>query len=49
MSRSHQGIHQREHTLDDWLAILPPPDVAIQQLCLSNLLGSVYSTMLGNH
>ena len=31
----------RDHTLDDWLANLPPLDVAVQQLCLFNFLGSV--------
>ena len=39
----------REHTLDDWLANLPPLDVAVQQLCLMNFLGSVRSTTLGDY
>jgi len=39
----------RDHTLDDWLANLPPLDVAVQQLCLMNFLGSVRSTTLGDY
>jgi arachidonate 15-lipoxygenase len=39
----------RDHTLDDWLANLPPLDVAVQQLCLFNFLGSVRSTALGDY
>jgi len=39
----------RDHTLDDWLANLPPLDVAVQQLCLFNFLGSVHSTTLGDY
>ena len=39
----------RDHTLDDWLANLPPLDVAVQQLCLFNFLGSVRSTTLGDY
>ena len=39
----------RDHTLDDWLANLPPVDVAVQQLCLFNFLGSVRSTTLGDY
>ena len=39
----------RNHTLDDWLANLPPVDVAVQQLCLFNFLGSVRSTTLGDY
>ena len=35
--------------MDDWLANLPPLDVAVQQLCLFNLLGSVNSTTLGDY
>ena len=27
----------RDHTLDDWLANLPPLDVAVQQLCVMTL------------
>ena len=39
----------RDPTLDDWLANLPPLDVAVQQLCLMNFLGSVRSTTLGDY
>ena len=39
----------RDHTLDDWLANLPPLDVAVQQLCLFNFLGTVHSTTLGDY
>ena len=39
----------RDHTLDDWLANLPPVDVAVQQLCLMHFLGSVRSTRLGEY
>ena len=39
----------RDHTLDDWLANLPPLDVAVQQLCLFNFLGAVHSTTLGDY
>ena len=35
--------------MDDWLANLPPVDVAVQQLCLMNFLGSVRSTRLGEY
>jgi arachidonate 15-lipoxygenase len=35
--------------LDDWLANLPPLDVAVQQLCVMNFLGSVHSTTLGDY
>ena len=38
-----------DHTLNDWLANLPPLDVAVQQLCLFNFLGSVRSTTLGDY
>jgi len=39
----------RDPTLDDWLANLPPVDVAVQQLCLMHFLGSVRSTTLGDY
>jgi arachidonate 15-lipoxygenase len=39
----------RDHTLQDWVANLPPLDVAVQQLCLFNFLGSVHSTTLGDY
>jgi arachidonate 15-lipoxygenase len=39
----------RTHTLGDWLANLPPLDVAVQQLCLFNFLGSVHGTTLGDY
>ncbi len=39
----------RDHTLQDWLANLPPLDVAVQQLCLFNFLGTVHSTTLGDY
>ena len=29
----------RDHTLEDWLANLPPLDVAVQQLCIMRFLG----------
>ena len=38
-----------DHTLQDWLANLPPLDVAVQQLCLFNFLGTVRSTTLGDY
>jgi arachidonate 15-lipoxygenase len=39
----------RDHTLQDWLANLPPLDVAVQQLCVLGFLGSVHSTTLGEY
>jgi arachidonate 15-lipoxygenase len=39
----------RDHTENDWVANLPPLDVAVQQLCLFNFLGSVHSTTLGDY
>jgi arachidonate 15-lipoxygenase len=39
----------RHHTEDDWLANLPPLDVAVQQLCVMTFLGSVHQTTLGDY
>src|SRR5690242_1902611 len=39
----------RDHQLNDWLANLPPVDVAVQQLCLFNFLGTLRSTSLGDY
>jgi arachidonate 15-lipoxygenase len=37
------------HTEADWLAHLPPLDVAVQQFCIMNFLGSVRHTVLGEY
>ncbi|MFC4944713.1 lipoxygenase family protein [Pseudonocardia sp. GCM10023141] len=37
------------HTERDWLANLPPLDVAVQQSCVMNFLGSVHHTVLGDY
>lgn len=39
----------KEHTEADWLANLPPLDVAVQQFCVMNFLGSVRHTTLGDY
>jgi arachidonate 15-lipoxygenase len=39
----------RDHTEADWLANLPPLDVAVQQFCVMNFLGSVHHTVLGDY
>lgn len=39
----------RDHTLQDWLANLPPTDVAVQQLCIMHFLGVVRETKLGDY
>ena len=39
----------RGHTLQDWLANLPPLDVAVQQLCIMRFLGVVHETKLGDY
>lgn len=39
----------RQHSKDDWLANLPPIDVAVQQYCVMTLLGSVYHTTLSEY
>ena len=39
----------RDHTEADWLANLPPLDVAVQQLCVMTFLGSVHHTTLGDY
>jgi len=39
----------RGHTKADWLAHLPPLDVAVQQLCVMTFLGSVRHTLLGDY
>jgi arachidonate 15-lipoxygenase len=41
--------HGRGHTEDDWLANLPPLDVAVQQLCIMQFLGSMHQTTLGEY
>ncbi len=38
-----------EHTEADWLANLPPLDVAVQQLCVMTFLGSLHHTVLGDY
>ncbi len=37
------------HTEAEWLAHLPPLDVAVQQFCVMNFLGSVHHTTLGDY
>jgi arachidonate 15-lipoxygenase len=37
------------HTEADWLAHLPPLDVAVQQFCIMTFLGSVRHTVLGDY
>jgi arachidonate 15-lipoxygenase len=37
------------HTEADWLAHLPPLDVAVQQFCVMTFLGSVRHTVLGDY
>jgi arachidonate 15-lipoxygenase len=39
----------RDHTLRDWLANLPPLDVAVQQLCIMRFLGVIHETKLGDY
>lgn len=39
----------RDHTLQDWLANLPPTDVGVQQLCIMHFLGVVRETKLGDY
>ncbi|MFD4599231.1 lipoxygenase family protein [Streptomyces sp. NPDC058464] len=39
----------RDHTLQDWLANLPPLDVAVQQLCTMRFLGVIHETKLGHY
>lgn len=39
----------KDHTEADWLANLPPLDVAVQQFCVMNFLGSVRHTTLGDY
>ena len=39
----------RGHTEADWLANLPPLDVAVQQFCVMTFLGSVHHTTLGDY
>jgi arachidonate 15-lipoxygenase len=39
----------RDHELEDWLANLPPLDVAVQQLCVMRLLGVIHETKLGDY
>jgi arachidonate 15-lipoxygenase len=39
----------KEHTESDWLANLPPLDVAVQQFCVMTFLGSVHYTTLGDY
>jgi arachidonate 15-lipoxygenase len=39
----------KDHTAADWLANLPPLDVAMQQFCIMTLLGSVHYTTLGDY
>lgn len=39
----------RDHTEADWLAGLPPLDVAVQQFCVMTFLGSVHHTTLGDY
>ncbi|MDX6279743.1 MAG: arachidonate 15-lipoxygenase [Kribbellaceae bacterium] len=39
----------RDHTEADWLANLPPLDVAVQQLCVMTFLGSLHHTVLGDY
>jgi len=39
----------REHTESDWLDNLPPLDVAVQQFCVMNFLGSIHHTVLGDY
>jgi arachidonate 15-lipoxygenase len=38
----------RDHTVQDWLANLPPLDVAVQQLCIMRFLGVIHETKLGD-
>ena len=39
----------RDHTEADWLANLPPIDVAVQQMCIMTFLGSIHHTSLGDY
>lgn len=39
----------RDHKLEDWLANLPPLDVAVQQLCVERFLGVIHETKLGDY
>jgi arachidonate 15-lipoxygenase len=39
----------RDHELEDWLANLPPLDVAVQQLCLMRFLSVIRETKLGDY
>jgi arachidonate 15-lipoxygenase len=41
--------HGRDHKLEDWLANLPPLDVAVQQLCVERFLGVINETKLGDY
>ena len=41
--------HGRNHELEDWLANLPPLDVAVQQLCIMRFLGVIHETKLGEY
>jgi arachidonate 15-lipoxygenase len=38
-----------DHTMEDWLANLPPLDVAVQQLCIMRFLGVIHETKLGDY
>jgi len=39
----------RDHTEADWLAQLPPLDVAVQQFCVMTFLGSIHHTVFGDY
>jgi len=39
----------KRHTEADWLANLPPLDVAVQQFCVMTFLGSIHHTVLGDY
>jgi arachidonate 15-lipoxygenase len=39
----------KEHTKADWLANLPPLDVAVHQLCVMTFLGSLRHTVFGSY
>jgi len=45
------GLHPeptgKDHTEADWLANLPPLDVAVQQFCVMNFLGSIHTHRAG--
>ena len=48
-----RGLHEeprgRDHKLEEWLANLPPLDVAIQQRCVERFLGVINETKLGDY